>query len=385
MSRILITGGAGFIGQHLTRKLLSLGYKINILDNFSPQIHGKIEELPEDYKNNVTLFKGDIRDRELLIKSLQGVGKIVHLAAETGTGQSMYEIEKYFSVNVQGTALLLDILQNNELGNYINSIVVASSRAIYGEGAYSCNTHGFVFPEQRIYNHLEKGEFEPICPICACKVHVEHTTESAPFKPMSFYGISKQVQEQMILLFAKNKGINGFGLRYQNVYGPGQSLSNPYTGILAVFSNLAKDGLPIDIYEDGKESRDFVYISDVVDATVKALIYSSKFVGPLNVGSGVQTTVLEVAELINNYFKSLSKISISGSFRIGDIRHNKADLKMSKHVLDYSPAVFFKEGILNFLNWAHEQKAEKFKTYEDSILELQSKGLMGKKLTDSNE
>lgn len=378
MKKILITGGAGFIGQHLTLKLLNLGYEINILDNFSKQIHASNDDLPEDIKGKVSLFKGDIRNRDLLINALDGVEKIVHLAAETGTGQSMYDIENYFSVNVQGTALLLDILQNSKLGNNIKTIVVASSRAIYGEGAYSCANDGIVYPDQRLYEHLENGKYEPICPICSSNVNFEATNESAPFKPMSYYGITKQVQEQMILMYAKNKGINGFGLRYQNVYGPGQSLSNPYTGILAVFSNLAKEGMPIDIYEDGNESRDFVYISDVVNATVSALNLKGNFVEAINVGCGQQTSVLEVAELINSYFGKFSKISISGSFRIGDIRHNKADLKLAKKILDYEPKIFFKDGIINFLNWAHNQNVQKFKTYEDSVLELQSKGLMGK-------
>lgn len=378
MKKILITGGAGFIGQHLTLKLLSLGYEINILDNFSKQIHASNDDLPEDIKGKVSLFKGDIRNRDLLINALDGVDKIVHLAAETGTGQSMYDIENYFSVNVQGTALLLDLLQNSKLGSNVKNIVVASSRAIYGEGAYSCSNDGIVYPDQRLYEHLENGKFEPICPNCSSNVSFEPTNENAPFKPMSYYGITKQVQEQMILIYAKNKGINGFGLRYQNVYGPGQSLSNPYTGILAVFSNLAKEGMPIDIYEDGYESRDFVYISDVVNATVSALNLKGNYVGAINVGSGQQTSVLEVAELINSYFDKFSKISISGSFRIGDIRHNKADLKLAKKILDYEPKIFFKDGIINFLNWAHNQNVQKFKTYEDSVLELQSKGLMGK-------
>jgi dTDP-L-rhamnose 4-epimerase len=378
MNKILITGGAGFIGQHLTLKLLSLGYEINILDNFSKQIHANNDDLPLAIKDKITLFKGDIRDRELLMNALVGVEKIVHLAAETGTGQSMYDIENYFSVNVQGTALLLDLLQNDKIGNQIKNIVVASSRAIYGEGAYFCSKDGIVFPDQRLFEHLENGKFEPICPICASNVEVEPTNEHAPFKPMSYYGITKQVQEQMILMFAKNKGINGFGLRYQNVYGPGQSLSNPYTGILAVFSNLAKEGKPIDIYEDGKESRDFVYIDDVVNATVNALNFQGKYVGPMNVGSGQQTSVLEVAQLINSYFGKSSTISISGSFRIGDIRHNKADLTIAQKILNYEPIIFFKQGILNFLNWAHDQNVQKFKSYEESVLELQSKGLMGK-------
>lgn len=375
---ILITGGAGFIGQHLTRKLLAAGHTVRVLDSFHPQIHGNYGELASDIQSQVDLIRADIRDRAALVQALSNVDTVVHLAAETGTGQSMYEIERYFSVNVQGTATLLDVLQNEPSAKQVTSVVVASSRAIYGEGAYRCQTHGIVYPHQRERSEMESGSFEPNCPQCGQAAQLIATDESAPFKPMSVYGLTKQIQEQAVLLFAKTKGVNGFALRYQNVYGPGQSLKNPYTGILAVFSNLARAQLPIEIYEDGNESRDFVYIDDVIEATYRCIDFKDSFIGALNVGSGVATTVQEVANEVKRYFKSSSQTTVTGAFRIGDIRHNIADLSQLKAVLSFQPSVTFQLGLANFLNWAEKQTMDSQLSYSTSVQELDAKGLMGK-------
>ena len=373
---ILITGGAGFIGQHLSRALFQQGFKVRILDNLNPQIHGS-SKLPFDLLDEFELINADVRDKEALKKALIGIDSIVHLAAETGTGQSMYEIERYFSVNLQGTATLLELLQNGEYSKSLRSFVVASIRAIYGEGAYHCVSHGIVFPVQRTRENMSLSMFDPICPLCAGIVSMVPTSESAPFMPMSIYGLTKQVQEQAVLMFALTHGINGFGLRYQNVYGPGQSLKNPYTGILAVFSNLARQNQNIEIYEDGLESRDFVYIDDVVEATIRSINYAGKYVGPLNVGSGIATSVLTVAEEIKAYFNSNSSITVTGRFRIGDIRHNIADLSNLQKILGFIPKVTFKNGLINFLNWAAEQETEDQRAYLRSVHELASRGLMG--------
>lgn len=373
--KILITGGAGFIGQRLSHSLLAQGCDVVLLDNFNPQIHA-IQRLPDDLANSVELIQADVRDRDALKRALINVDTIIHLAAETGTGQSMYEIDRYFSVNVQGTATLLDLLQNDKCAESLRSIVVASSRAVYGEGAYHCKTHSTVFPEQRSLQRLSAGIFEPVCPECGGLVSLLLTEESSPFRPMSMYGLTKQVQEQAVLLFAKTRGINGFGLRYQNVYGPGQSLKNPYTGILAVFSNLARQHQPIEIYEDGLESRDFVYIDDVVEATLRSINYPGKFVGALNVGSGEAISVMSVAQEIKKFFKSESNIVVTGAFRMGDIRHNIANLDQLNSVLVFAPSMPFKQGLANFLSWATTQPVEAKAAYLQSVNELIAKGLM---------
>lgn len=377
MTFALITGGAGFIGQRVARALLQKGAKVRILDNFSPQIHAT-EVLLDDLAGQLEVIKADVRDRDALKQALVGVDTVVHLAAETGTGQSMYEIDRYFSVNVQGTATMLDLLQNDDCGKALRSIVVASSRAVYGEGAYQCAAHGMVFPEQRTRERLSVGAFEPVCPACGAPVSLLSTPESAPFIPMSMYGLTKQIQEQAVLLFARTRGISGFGLRYQNVYGPGQSLKNPYTGILAVFSNLARQNQGIEIYEDGLESRDFVYIDDVVEATIRSINYSDQFVGALNVGSGQATSVMTVAQEIKAYFDSSSTIKVTGAFRMGDIRHNIADVSKLEQVLGFVPGVPFKQGLSNFLGWAAEQAPEDKAAYLRSVNELAARGLMGK-------
>lgn len=373
---VLITGGAGFIGQRVARVLLDQAVNVRILDNFNPQIHAT-NVLPDDLSKHVEIFKADVRDRDTLKRALVGADALVHLAAETGTGQSMYEIDRYFSVNVQGTATLLDLLQNDDCGQSLRSIVVASSRAVYGEGAYQCSAHGMVFPEQRTRERMSACAFEPVCPFCASPVNLLPTPEVAPFLPMSMYGLTKQVQEQSVLLFARTRGINGFGLRYQNVYGPGQSLKNPYTGILAVFSNLARQNQGIEIYEDGLESRDFVYIDDVVEATIRSIDYSGQFVGALNVGSGQATSVMTVAQEIKAYFDSSSTIKVTGAFRMGDIRHNIADVSKLEHVLGFVPGVPFRQGLANFLGWAAEQAPEDKAAYLRSVSELAARGLMG--------
>lgn len=373
---VLITGGAGFIGQHLSRALLEQGVRLRVLDNFSPQTH-ETDSMPAELTNNIEIIKADIRDREAVRQALEGVTTVVHLAAETGTGQSMYEVERYFSVNVQGTAILLDLLQNDECGKSLRSIVVASSRAVYGEGAYACHAHGMVFPEQRDRRRMSGGAFEPVCPACGSPLGLLPTPESAPFMPMSMYGLTKQVQEQAVLLFARTRGINGFGLRYQNVYGPGQSLKNPYTGILAVFSNLARQNQPIDIYEDGLESRDFVYIDDVVETTLRSINYDGQFVGALNVGSGQATSVMTVAQEIKSFFGSESAIAVTGAFRMGDIRHNIANVSRLNQVLGFVPSMPFQQGLANFLGWAAEQAPEDKVAYLNSVSELAAHGLMG--------
>jgi dTDP-L-rhamnose 4-epimerase len=373
---ILITGGAGFIGQRLARSLLKQGCSVRLLDNFSPQIHST-EALPVDLDGHVNLIKADVRDRDAMRRALTGVDTVVHLAAETGTGQSMYEIDRYFSVNVQGTATMLDLLHNEDCAKSIRSVVVASSRAVYGEGAYLCETDGMVFPDQRGRTLMSQGQFEPLCPVCGSAVKLLPTPESAPFRPMSMYGLTKQVQEQAVLLFAQTRGINGFGLRYQNVYGPGQSLKNPYTGILAVFSNLARQNQPIEIYEDGLESRDFVYIDDVVEATVRSINYPGQFVGALNVGSGEAVSVMTVAQEIKAFFNSESVIGVTGAFRMGDIRHNIADVTKLEQVLGFTPGVPFRRGLANFLGWAAGQAPEDKAAYLRSVSELAARGLMG--------
>ncbi|WP_263377117.1 NAD-dependent epimerase/dehydratase family protein [Granulicella aggregans] len=371
--RVLITGGAGFIGSRLARRLVVAGYEVSILDNFSPQIHGGQIELSHDLRNTTQLFRGDVRDISLLEQALEGVHVLVHLAAETGTGQSMYRVRHYTEVNIGATSSLMELLLT---GKYpLRSLVVASSRAVYGEGAAKCPQHGPVFPEARSGKDMKTGDFEPKCPICRASTSMLLTSEDAPFQPSSLYGLTKQVQEQMVLLYASTLGINGFALRYQNVYGPGQSLKNPYTGILAIFSNQARANRPIYIFEDGKESRDFVYVDDVVEATFRAVEALPQKPVALNVGTGVAVTVAELVDLVISYYSSGSSVTTTGAFRDGDIRHNCANTERLQSLLGYTPTWKFTAGIQEFLGWARSQDVDAGK-YEQSLAELRNKGLM---------
>jgi len=378
LSKVCITGGAGFIGLALTRELLDNGYEVKIIDNLSPQIHS---HNPLDHKtfDGVDFIKGDIRDEYLLKEAISDVDHFVHLAAETGTGQSMYMAEHYSDVNVMATSKIFDLIVNKKIKNKLKSIVVASSRSIYGEGAYLCKKHGRVFPKSRDHEFLDKGFFEPLCPICSSDIYPTATREDDLVNPISIYAMTKFFQEKSLLACAKILGINGIALRYQNVYGPGQSLNNPYTGILSIFANLAKDNKPIEIYEDGIESRDFVYIDDVVCATKNAMFLKKKYTGAINIGSGVSVSVIEVAKNIRNHFNSDAEFIQVGTYREGDIRHNYADLNIASSVLNFSPGVDFKTGIKEFLNWSASNSGRSGELYLASRDELSNLGLINRK------
>jgi dTDP-L-rhamnose 4-epimerase len=375
MKNILISGGAGFIGSNLTKKLVSKGYNITILDNLSKQIHGKDQksELYNSIKEISTFILGDVCNEEDWKKSLKGQDAVIHLAAETGTGQSMYEISRYNDVNILGTSHLLDFLANNK--NSVKKLIIASSRSIYGEGKYKCENHGVVYPNDRIVSNMMKGKFDLFCDACGSELNLMPTDENSKIHPSSIYGITKQQQEQMTLLMGKSLGIPAVALRYQNVYGPGQSLSNPYTGILSIFSTRILNGNDIDIYEDGEESRDFVFIDDVVEATILALEKEEANHQIFNVGSGETTSVSQVANSLKKLYDSNVNISIGGSFRLGDIRHNYADLNKIKNLLGFTAKFDFQTGISRFADWVKTQGVKEDK-YEQSLNELKNKGLI---------
>ena len=378
MEKILITGGAGFIGSNLALALLKKGHQVTVLDNLSEQIHGKNPEktspLYLSIKDKVQFIKGTVACRETLQKAIADNTVIVHLAAETGTGQSMYEIQHYTDVNIGATALLLDILTNEK--HSVKKVVVASSRAIYGEGKYYNKTKNtFVYPLQRTDNDMQKGDFEVKDPQNHSDVlELVATTEDAIIHPTSVYGITKQVQEQLVMTVCPTIGIAGVAFRYQNVYGPGQSLKNPYTGILSIFSTQIKNGNGINIFEDGKETRDFVFISDVVDATVLGIEKESANNQVFNVGTGVATDVITVATELSNNYGIQVPITISGNYRLGDIRHNYADITKARQLLGFEPKISFKEGLKQFTDWVNTQEVEEDK-YQQSIDEMKAKGL----------
>ena len=376
MKNVLVTGGAGFIGSNVALKLLKKGYNVTVLDNLSKQIHGENPErtspLYLSIRDKVHFIKGSVTSRKDWLKALDGQDAVIHLAAETGTGQSMYEIEKYVNTNIGGTALLLDILTNTK--HHVKRVLVAESRAIYGEGKYHCQKCGDVYPLDRCDEDMSKGDFECKCPKCGGEVELLATTEDSAIHPSSVYGIAKQVQGQLVHLVCPTVGVESVSFRYQNVYGPGQSLSNPYTGILSIFSTRIKNGNGINIFEDGKETRDFVYIDDVVDATILGLEVPEANSHVFNVGTGVATDVLTVANTLCEKYGIKVPITVSGNYRLGDIRHNFADISLARNILGFEPKWSFADGIAQFCKWVDKQEVQEDK-YEASIEEMKSKGL----------
>ena len=374
MKNILITGGAGFIGSNLTIKLVEKGYSVTVFDNLSRQVHGEDKEsaLYSSIKGICTFILGDVCNKKDLKKAVESQDAVIHLAAETGTGQSMYEINRYTHVNILGTANLLEILAEE---SNVKKLIVASSRAIYGEGKYLCSKEGFVYPEARKEKDLSNSIFDVFSSSTKKKLEFVATDELSKIAPNSIYGITKHQQEQMSMLMGRVLSIPTVSLRYQNVYGPGQSLSNPYTGILSIFSTRLLNGNNIEIYEDGYQSRDFVYIDDVVQATILSLENKSANNQVFNVGFGKPISVLDVAKILHELYASRGEIIMTNKYRIGDIRHNYADLEKITSLINYRPTIDFLTGVKEFVSWVKSQDL-KIDHYNQTQIELFNKGLI---------
>lgn len=372
---ILITGGLGFIGLNLAKELTNYGYSVVLFDNLSTQIHGPIPKLNDTIlsSHQVSVVRGDITEASALRAVLDGIDVVVHLASETGTAESMYQIARYNTVNSQGTAVLLDLLVNEK--NKVKKIVLASSRAVYGEGAYNCDDCGLVYPEPRLNEDLQAGKWELTCPICRGSITLIPTPETAKVTPASIYAATKLAQEDLIKVTCNAVGIGYTILRFQNVYGAGQSLRNPYTGILSIFSTRIRRGLNVPIFEDGLESRDFVYITDATKAIRLSIERDESNYKIINVGSGKSTSILEVANLLVETLKGNTQPEVTGKFRLGDIRHCYADMSLASDVLKFQTDVSLESGIAQFARWVNTQPL-----YEDKLLkaneELKCRGLM---------
>lgn len=375
MRNVLITGGAGFIGSALALRLRDRGHRVRVLDILAPQIHGEEPEhspLYRTIRDQVEFIRGSVTNASTVRAALEGMDTVVHYAAETGTGQSMYAIHHYAGVNVGGTSILLDIIANERLP--VTKLVVASSRAVYGEGKYECPNHGVVYPESRHAKDMQRGDFDLHCPRCGAVARLLPTDEGSRLAPVSVYGVTKLTQEQLCLTVGRALGISAIAYRYQNVYGPGQSLSNPYTGILSIFSTRIRNGRAINIFEDGTESRDFVYIDDILSATIAGIEHEAPIAEVFNVGSGVATSVSQIAEMLQVRLRSRVDVRVSGQFRVGDIRHNVADLTRARTILGYEPRVGIEEGLERFARWVTGEPVQ-LDRYEQSLSEMKAKGL----------
>jgi dTDP-L-rhamnose 4-epimerase len=373
--KFLITGGAGFIGSNLARKLLSQGHSVVILDNLSPQVHGKNAKFPKELTQNCECFEGDIRDEDLLVRIIPSVEGVLHMVSETGMGQSMYQVEKYADVNVRGTGILLDVLAR--LGkNSCEKILIPSTSRVYGEGLYRCENHGEFYPNSRSREDLEKGIFSHRCTFCGDNMTPVKNREAQKPIPTSIYGVTKLAQEQMVAVFCHAHKIPVSILRYQNVYGPGQSLLNPYTGVLNVFAQQIQNGVTPEIYEQGHPIRDFINIEDVVSCTLKAFFSENLVEKILNVGYGEVVSIVQVAEIMMNKMGMEGSPQTCKKYRVGDVLHGCADMDLTNKTLNWSGQINIEQGVGSFVDYLKDEKliVDRSGFAEEKLFDV---GLMG--------
>lgn len=367
---ILVTGGAGFIGSHLVDGLIVKGYSVRVLDNLYKQIH-PTGKLPAYFNKKAQFIKGDVTRRADWQKALEGIDAVFHLAAAVGVGQSMYEIEHYVKVNSLGTAIFLDILANSN--HTVKKIVVAASMSSYGEGTYSCKQCGLVRPPLRSEENLQKKDFNVYCPNCTDVVTPVSTSETALQNCNSIYAIGKKNQEEMILNIGRAYNIAAVSLRYFNVYGPRQSLSNPYNGVVAIFMSRIKNGKPPVINEDGLQTRDFIHIKDVTAANIVALESDGANFEVFNVGSGKPTTIKQIAQLLAKIYKSNISPEITYKTRKLDVRHCFADISKIKRLVGWQSKLRLEEGLAEVVVWAAREESED--KLDFALQQLEKRGL----------
>jgi dTDP-L-rhamnose 4-epimerase len=373
--KILITGGAGFIGSHLVDRLIEeKGHDITVFDILEEQVHGKIYDPPEYLNKNAKFIHGSVTDYNKFEELIKDHEVIFHLAAMVGVGQSMYQVKKYVEHNVLGTANLLDILTNSE--HNVKKLVIASSNTVYGEGKSKCNKCGIISPELRTPAQLKNKDWENNCHICGEKVKPLLTDETTPLDPSSIYAYSKQAQEHMGLLIGNTYGINTTILRFFLVYGSRQAPSNPYTGVCTIFCTRLLQDKPAIVYEDGLQTRDFVNVKDICQALTLAMEKEAARGEIFNVGSGSPITIKEVAEIITEQINPKLKPIYNQQYRVGDIRNCIADISKISSELGFKPQYSFKEGIKELIDWVKSQQGKIEDKSSIAIDELQKKGLL---------
>ncbi len=370
--KILVTGGAGFIGSHIVDRLIEEGHSVRVFDCLEDQVHqGK---KPDYLNNEAEYIFADVRNKEKLRKALKGIEVVFHEAAQVGDGQSMYEIEKYISHNCDGTAVLLDILVNSK--HSVEKFIVASSMSIYGEGAYRCKKCDIVYPGLRAESQLKKKQWEMTCPHCQAVIERIPTPEEKPTNPTSVYSLSKRFQEDICLQIGKAYNIPTVAFRYFNAFGPRQSLSNPYTGVAAIFLSRVKNNNPPIVYEDGGQSRDFIYVSDIARANILAMNDARADYEVFNLGTGIPQTILGIANTIIALSGKQRKVApeVLAHYRTGDIRHCYADTTKIAKKLGFKPAISFIDGMRKLMEWSNSQKAKDMS--EKAQKELSKRGLV---------
>ena len=352
--QVLITGGAGFVGSHTADALVSAGHEVRIFDNLTSQVHqgGVNSYIPKEAE----FILGDVRNLAQMRKAVAGIDVIFHFAAAVGVGQSMYQIADYTATNNLGTANLLQAIVDTR--SFPEKIVMASSMSIYGEGKYACHACGEVAPSARPLEQLKRKQWETLCPNCNATLIPVPTQEDKSLECTSVYALSKKDQEEMTLLFGRTYAIPVVALRYFNIYGPRQSLSNPYTGVAAIFaSRMLNQKAPI-IFEDGEQMRDFVSVHDVARANLLAMENPGADGKAVNIGSGNPVTICEVARALGRALGTHLPAEITGKYRAGDVRHCFADITAANHTLSYSPRTSLEQGMGELARWLKSQPAE---------------------------
>ena len=372
---ILVTGGAGYIGSHLVDALVARDYHVTVLDNLEPQVH-RSGTWPSYANPKAQYVQGDVRDRSVFEPLVVRSQAVVHFGAAVSVGQSMYQVDRYVDVNTRGTALLLDILVNAK--HYVEKVLVASSIGVYGEGAYECGTHGAVAPTIRPEQQLALRDWEQRCPHCSAHVRSIPTPEDKALYRDNIYSMTKYHQEEMVLLIGKTYGIPAVAPRFFNVYGPRQSLSNPYAGVAAIWLSRLLNGKQPIVFEDGGQLRDFVSIHDVVDCLVLMLEKPGADYLPVNIGSGETITILEIAKLLGSLLGSSIEPQITQTGRKFDIRHNTADISRARQALGFAPKVSLEDGFSELIEWAKTTPDVAVDFFDKALQELQEKGLLVK-------
>lgn len=366
--RILVTGGAGFIGSHLVARLVRQGHEVSVLDALVPQVHGANPSWPDRLPLECDRVLGDVTDKAAWEQALSGIDVVYHLAAEVGVGQSMYEIVRYMNANSLGTSIFLQLLISGRFP--IQKVIVASSMSIYGEGAYWCPSCNEIFPSLRSDEQLGQQIWEVLCPECGQMLAPRPTNEEKPLRPTSVYAISKRDQEELVLSVGRAYQIPSVAMRFFNVYGPHQSLSNPYTGVAAIFSSRLLNGNQPLLFEDGLQSRDFIHVSDIVEGLVLALERSEADYMAVNLGTGIPHSILDVAETLSRALELDITPQVVNRFRAGDIRHCFADISRAKDLLGFEPRVRFEDGFRELVTWVRSQQATDSTAIAQRELEL---------------
>jgi dTDP-L-rhamnose 4-epimerase len=372
---VLVTGGAGYIGSHLVDALVAREYQVTVLDNLEPQVH-RSGRWPSYANAAASYVQGDVRDRAVFEPLVLAADAVVHFGAAVSVGQSMYQVDRYVDVNTRGTALLLDILVNAK--HHVEKVIVASSIGVYGEGAYRCRVHGPVAPTIRAEAQLAARDWEQRCPVCREHVESNPTPEDKPLYRDNIYSMTKYHQEEMVLLIGRTYGIPAVAPRFFNVYGPRQSLSNPYAGVAAIWLSRLLNGKQPVVFEDGRQLRDFVSIHDVVDCLMLMLERPGADFLPVNVGSGETVTILDIARLLNRLLGTSIEPQVTQTGRKFDIRHNTADISRAGEALGFAPRVSLEQGFGELIEWAKSTPDAAVDFFDRALDELAQKGLLVK-------